>query len=604
MKLNITKYLLACGLGASVLCMPSCSLDEINYGGDSLENLGTSPVGFEQLLNSCYFGMIRAYYNQENFMPLTEANSDLWTVAGNVPGKNDEYFKLGAGSGSNVTYTADAWNNAYDGIGACNMALKTVGTCSFSSAAERNNKEAIARFMRAMYYYHLVELFGGVPLQTSVGEVSYTPSRTEPIEVYRQVIIPDLKFAMENLYVGNYDANTTPTKKSAMGFYVKACLATQQYGTTEFLQDGFDVAKDMISDCEGGGGKYMTYMYPTFDEVFKEANNHSNKEALWKYWLLAENKSFYGCNRGAGKLNQNDERFQADVYRFKACIYNCDYVLAGNGNKAGNMMPTRHLLNLFVQDDNSLDPRFHKSFRTDYLANSEYKWNEGDIENYKKDNSILGNTIESGDVAVRFVMPQDGSYANEIANRGTSNYILVDYKDIYDDSKNDIIMNNNKGGENSFRYLYPSLSKHNSTNYFVQNASKVTVGNMNGILVMRMAEIYLLAAEYDILLNGGSGAMAYINKVRTRAGAKPLSGSATIRTVLDERGRELCGEFTRFYDLKRTGMLKDASYLQSTHPDLAKYFKPEYALHPIPQAYLDVVTNGGSLQNPGYNSKK
>ena len=96
--------------------------------------------------------------------------------------------------------------------------------------------------------------------------------------------------------------------------------------------------------------------------------------------------------------------------------------------------------------------------------------------------------------------------------------------------------------------------------------------------------------------------MGYINKVRARAGANPLSGTATIRTVLDERARELCGEGTRFYDLKRTGMFKDASYLQSTHPDLAKYFKPEYALRPISTTYLNTLSNGTApeMQNPGY----
>ena len=94
--------------------------------------------------------------------------------------------------------------------------------------------------------------------------------------------------------------------------------------------------------------------------------------------------------------------------------------------------------------------------------------------------------------------------------------------------------------------------------------------------------------------------MEYINKVRNRAGAKPLTGAATIRTVLDERGRELCGEFTRFYDLKRTGMLNDASYLQATHPDLAQYYKKEYVLRPIPKAFIDVIANGATFQNPGY----
>lgn len=132
------------------------------------------------------------------------------------------------------------------------------------------------------------------------------------------------------------------------------------------------------------------------------------------------------------------------------------------------------------------------------------------------------------------------------------------------------------------------------------NAGKKRNGNLNGVMPMRMAEVYLIAAEYDILLNGGSGAMAYVNKVRQRAGAKALSGAATIRTVLDERGRELCGEFTRFFDLKRTGMYANNSYLQETFPELAGYFKPEYALRPIPSNYTDVISTGALFINPGY----
>ena len=49
--------------------------------------------------------------------------------------------------------------------------------------------------------------------------------------------------------------------------------------------------------------------------------------------------------------------------------------------------------------------------------------------------------------------------------------------------------------------------------------------------MMRMAEVYLIAAEADILINGGANAMGYINKVRARAGAKALTGTATVRTV-------------------------------------------------------------------------
>ena len=118
--------------------------------------------------------------------------------------------------------------------------------------------------------------------------------------------------------------------------------------------------------------------------------------------------------------------------------------------------------------------------------------------------------------------------------------------------------------------------------------------------MMRMAEVYLIAAELDIYLNGGANAKNYINKVRERAGATAINNTPTVRDVLDERGRELCGEYCRFYDLKRTGMFKDATYLQETHPDLAQYFKPEYALRPISTTFTATITNGAEYQNPGY----
>lgn len=43
------------------------------------------------------------------------------------------------------------------------------------------------------------------------------------------------------------------------------------------------------------------------------------------------------------------------------------------------------------------------------------------------------------------------------------------------------------------------------------------------------------SCEADILINGGTNIIGYINKVRARAGAKALTGTATVRTVLDER---------------------------------------------------------------------
>lgn len=596
MKLNINKLMLVSGIALASMTQ-SCSLDEVNPGGFTLETFATDPKGFEVLLNNCYFGLQRKFYNDYDFMPYTEGNTDLWTYAANQNGKNDHMFMFFYGSKTpNITFTVGLWNSAYDGIGACNMVLKTIGSCPFPSEEIRLRKEAEARFMRAVYYYNLVEIYGGVAALTQVLDVNFAPGRTEPVDIYRDIIIPDMEFAIAHCEKGDDAATVRPYKKAALGMYAKMCLQSSQY-TDEFLQRGFDAAKELIADCESGGNKYGAYMYPTFEQVFDEANNLNNKEAIWKYSLFAD-ASGYGCSNGADKLNRNDDHFLCQINKFAAREDTQDQRLTWDGGVQGDFMPTQYLLNLFVQADGTLDPRFHKSFLCQWNSNRAYSWTDGDIAIYKKDASMKNTPIAVGDLAIKFVMPQDADYATEVAGRATSNYVLVDYKDVYDDATKGIIMQNDaKNGENMLRYFYPSLSKHNSSHYYEKKSKKN--GNLNALFVMRMAEVYLIAAEYDLMLNGGAQAATYLNKVRTRAGV-PAVGNVTMRTILDERARELCGEFTRFYDLKRTGMFKDASYLQETHPFLAQYFKPEYALRPIPQGYTDVITNGASWQNPGY----
>ena len=88
--------------------------------------------------------------------------------------------------------------------------------------------------------------------------------------------------------------------------------------------------------------------------------------------------------------------------------------------------------------------------------------------------------------------------------------------------------------------------------------------------------------------------------MKARAGAKQFTGTPTLRDILDERGRELCGEFCRLYDLKRMGLLKDANYLNETHPDLGQYFNVNYVLKPYPQDFINSISNGAEYQNPGY----
>lgn len=596
---NIFRKLSFYSVALATASFSACSLEENNPAGFTKENLATSIEGYETLVNQCYFAMERYFYGADGWMSLTEGDSDLWTYQANQSTTYTQWFWFFAGAAPNTTYTNNWWNGTYDGVGSCNEAIALADEAPYKTAAERNAKVAEARFMRAIYYFNAVEQFGGVTLLTEPETtLNYAPERTDPLTIYKEVIIPDLEYAVEWLTVGTHATTTVPTKKAALGFLAKACLQTYEYGSTEYLQKALDSAKELIADCETGGAKYNAYLYPTYEEVFREANNWENKEALWKHRWYAGTDG-HGSSNGNYRLNRNDEYFLCNVNKFGAREDNQETRLTWGGCISGIFMPTQHLLSLYVQEDGTLDPRFHESFTTEWNANKDYVWDASSATMYDKDESVVGTELRTGDLAIKFVMPQDEDYVQEKADRHVSNHLLVAYEDVYNDGDHNVNMQY-KGAENQFRYFYPSLNKHNSSNYYVANASRRRNGNLNATFMMRMAEVYLIAAEADIYVNGGANAMGYINKVRARAGAKALTGTATVRTVLDERGRELCGEYCRFYDLKRTGMFKDANYLKETHPDLARFFDPNYALRPISTTFTATISNGAEYQNPGY----
>ena len=81
-------------------------------------------------------------------------------------------------------------------------------------------------------------------------------------------------------------------------------------------------------------------------------------------------------------------------------------------------------------------------------------------------------------------MPQDMDYATEKQKEHISDYLLIDYHHVYSDDNNNVNMNyaytnvtgnykNDGTNENQFRYYYPSLNKHNSSNYYVANRETV-----------------------------------------------------------------------------------------------------------------------------------
>ncbi len=120
--------------------------------------------------------------------------------------------------------------------------------------------------------------------------------------------------------------------------------------------------------------------------------------------------------------------------------------------------------------------------------------------------------------------------------------------------------------------------------------------------VIRLAEIYISAAEANILGGAGnaSDALIYVNNVRSRAGLDNWTSSdMTADNILTERNRELYGENDRRTALVRHGKYAGSSYVWNWKGGIQSGAStPEHQnLFPIP---TKVISFSGYHQNPGY----
>jgi len=367
----------------------------------------------------------------------------------------------------------DQWNGAYDGIGACNLCIESVDNVTdFASTDEKNALVAEAHYMRALYYYFLVEQFGAVTLNTTLPSgVDLSPTKTEPLEIYKTTIIPDLEFAAKWLPISRPGEEGRALRKSAMGLLAKACLQTKEYGTTEYLQEALETSKALIADCESGGAKYATYMYPTINQVFANANNLENKESLYSVAF-----SQAGGSTNLWQHNQDYQLFYGNVAKFPAILYKGHETEIGRYSD-GLFMPSKYLLDVFVNKDNTLDPRYAAFFQTEWTANNAYQWTADNLKMYDRTSSVTSSSkVNVGDVAIKIVRPQEAAYSDLVSNKLNVPYLVIDYKDLYNDDMTVKMtytrLNDGSTVENPFYFFYPSLNKFNSSNFTVISASK------------------------------------------------------------------------------------------------------------------------------------
>ncbi|WP_341224902.1 RagB/SusD family nutrient uptake outer membrane protein [uncultured Arcticibacterium sp.] len=525
----------------------SCSdlLTEYNPSGLTAEAVYSTPEGFESLVNAAY-GYQRWWYGKEEAYNISETGTDLWTsAAGDVYTDLTQYVNLQATNRP----LDNEWTALYAGVNLCNAGINQIENVEFAPAVKAQ-REAELRFLRAFYYWHIVETWGGVHFTLEETKGIATTANKTPVDTFYAQIFEDLNFATQNLASTTSDYGRV-TKPAAMSFLARIYL------TRGMNAEASAMAKEVIN---GGFGFELESDYKSLWDMSNNQNkeivyavNYSTNLTLNDLYNSSTNVTGHGRGSNNGHLH-----FLMKYDNLPGLTRAIEY-----GRPFNRYMPTRFLLDLYGEGDS----RYEGTFMELWTANS----------GTRPAGMNLGDTAV---VATRTTFTKPAG----------ANYQVYNRNDIY-----------NEDGTVKDKLRYPTLIKHMDDS----RASFNEAQSARDAYVIRFAELYLIAAEAEMKLGNLQAAADFVNVVRARAARpgmedamKVAATDMTLDFILDERGREFAGEQLRWFDLKRTGKLVERVKKYNPNSIGIQAF---HMTRPVPQNQLDAVTNRDEFtQNEGY----
>lgn len=237
MKKYFSKTILISLLASSLV---SCEdwLTAPSPGVTKLEDFFTSGATAVQAVNAAYMPLMwefnSTYYNE---WFVGDVVSDDALKGGQSIGDMSSVYDLeNFKTTTNNAFLLDFYRAQYQGVGRCNLVLQEVPKMSYDSILTVSMKNRLigeAKFLRAMYYFRLVRMFGGVPKVDFVVESSakWKQPRASADDIY-DFIISDLLSADSLLWKKSKypDADLgRATKGAAQAMLLKTYLYTKKY---------------------------------------------------------------------------------------------------------------------------------------------------------------------------------------------------------------------------------------------------------------------------------------------------------------------------------------------------------------------------------------
>ncbi len=548
------------------LLTTACSdfLEEENPGNVVSNEFYTTASGYESLVNSVY-ATLRDIYGDEPYV--FTAGTDLW-----VEGRSDqpegisEYRELTPED----EFVTEFYESLYTAIQRANVALY------YNDKTEENDKLSVrqgeVKFLRAYDYFLLVQSFGGVPIvEAYIDEPILEFERNSAEEVYN-FIITEMEEAL-TLVPETAEEPGRVDRRAIRHFLAKVYLTRgyESFGTA----DDFAKAAQYADAAIAGQGLTIP-----FEELFYPGNEE-NEEIL------------FSVQYDKASISQEPETAGNDQNYWFGPYFGGEGVQYGYPYRSYRLVPTMYLFNTFTENDARWDATF---MTTIYEVTADDGTPRPGYYLYY----TQADSREELPVYIYFAHQWVDTTAWRNANPNRANAEIRPYSEQWE-----------ANAATNMDAATPAVKKFDDpTATFSGSGSSA-----RDIFLARLGETYLIAAEAYFQMGDLNTAAARINEVRGRA-AEPGTESemmitpdqVTINFILDERARELAGEYHRWFDLKRTSTLMERT--REYNRSIREWFNAGVnpfegtdgglkILRPIPTIALQ-LNQAEVAQNPGY----
>lgn len=556
-----------------LLSLSSCKdfLIETPYDFVSPENIQNSPSGVKQLITGMYGTFFNAQmFRNESWIYLTCSDNDWTNGLDWVMGT----YGVGNFAGGWIYNNPgnDPYYVFYRMIRSANTVLSVLPGVEFPREEEAlvTQFEGEALTMRALAYFYLVQMYGPVPLHLRVDDPA-NKVRSPITDVYAQ-IIQDLNSAEQKLFLKSKTPNGIKRghfTKGAAQLLLAKVYATMASGALENVDITVPLAIERTTQGE---------------IVRTEKTFTKNKVAGYQFEPLVA----YDSVRAVVKRLIDSREYEIERFASTwnpANFGGTDFVFALETDSATQVAFTP-FNRFFTPPGLKGQGWLHYTKDLYYLYDSKDERGIYGIAKEWKSNNKMPNGVWKR----QFFPAEDSLEVFEKYGRGN---VLTDTN-----SNSCYIMKWYVGNAANPRVLLQEGEAENIVTTPTQNFP-----------LLRFAEAYLLLAEAENELNGGSdAAIQSLNTIRSYRFTNgyeelgPMNQQQLRSFILDERNREFIGEGYRRFDLLRWGIyLQVMNGVELRRPNLdndngiiSKRREQKHLLYPVPTIEID----GNTLFGP------